>query len=59
MKRLVLAFLLLATPCAGQQILTEQQILADTIGKLFAENARLAVELQKAQARIKELEEKK
>ena len=59
MKRLVLIFPLLVTPALAQQQQqpTEQQILSNTIGNLFAENARLVVELQKAQARIKELEQ--
>ena len=59
MKRLVLILPLLVTPALAQQQQqpTEQQILSNTIGNLFAENARLVVELQKAQARIKELEQ--
>lgn len=57
MKRLLVAILLVG-PAAAQPILTEQQVLGSTIGNLFTENARLAVELQKAQAKVKELEAK-
>lgn len=54
MRALLILFLLTAS-AFGQQT-TEQQVLGTTIGQLFQENARLAVALQQAQAKIKELE---
>lgn len=38
---------------------SEQQLLAATIGNLFQENARLMVELQRAQAIIAQLQKEK
>jgi hypothetical protein len=59
MKKLVLAFVLLPTLAFAQTPPTEVQILSTTIGQLFAENARLAVELQRAQATIAALQKEK
>jgi hypothetical protein len=59
MKKLVLVLSLLPTLAFAQQPPTEVQILSTTIGQLFAENARLAVELQKAQATIAALQKEK
>lgn len=59
LKALMLASIatLAATPTLSQPINTEQQILGSTIGNLSMENARLIVELQKAQAQAKTLQE--
>lgn len=54
MKRFLVAFALFPTLALAQAPPTEQQILGATIGNLFMENARLAVELQKTQAALKE-----
>lgn len=49
----VLPFLLLPTMALAQQgPPTEQDILAATIGNLFKENARLAIEVQRLQAAL-------
>ena len=52
--KLALVLSLLPTLALAQAPPTEQQILGATIGNQFMENARLAVELQKTQAALKE-----
>jgi hypothetical protein len=58
MKKLVLAIALIPTLAfaQAQSPPTQEQMLGATIGNLFVENARLAAELQKAQATIQALQ---
>jgi hypothetical protein len=59
MFRITLLLTLLPTLALAQasQAPPQEQILGATIGNLFIENSRLVVELQKAQAQIKSLQE--